>query len=206
MFTLGFGLGKNLAKMRDKIDSNSSLRLSAKFGDRYVNMFCHQKNAATNCGIGNMFVNYRCPWCKLVSNSVMKLLDKSRQQYYWHAREHSFLEIRFQLKSHIHTKTSPLAVSFHSAAREKGVLKTIAPAIDPCHISEYCCMNPSISDFSDTALHWATLSSVCNFSCQNLHNLLTKQTAECEWRVEIRSKGIAMAIPTDLCIPPVLPY
>ena len=67
-------------------------------------------------------------------------------------------------------------------------------------------MNPSVSDFSDTDLHWATLRRLLNFSCQNLHNLLTKQTAECEWRVEIRSKGIAMAIPTDLCIPPVLPY
>ena len=120
----------------------------------------------------------------------MNLLDKSRQQYYRHAREHSFLEIRFQRKSHILTKTTPLVVWFHSAAREKGVLKTIATAVDPCHISEYCCMNPSISDFSDT----------------DLHNLLTKQTAECEWRVEIRSKGIAMAIPTDLCISPVLPY
>ena len=172
--------------MEDYLDSNSSLRLSAKFGDRNVNMssrgksvlvclFCHQKNTATSCGIGNMFVNYRCLWWQLASNSLIKLLDKSRQQYYRHAREHSFLEIRFQLKSHMHTKTSPLAVSFHSAAREKGVLKTIAPAVDPCHISEYCCMNPSISDFSDTDLHWAALRMLLNFSCQNLHNLLTNK-------------------------------
>ena len=43
------------------------------------------------------------PMMKISEQLLDEVLDKSRQQYYRQAREHSFLEIRFQLKSHILT-------------------------------------------------------------------------------------------------------